>query len=93
LSLQNSAHSPDISNEQTDNFAGAINSILSNDTMKEMCCENEELSEKITGDILDFVNKTKKLIDKTENPFENECNLLKQFEKTNENAFKTIGNQ
>ncbi|MDR0560475.1 MAG: VWA domain-containing protein [Prevotellaceae bacterium] len=88
LSLQNSAYLPDISNEQTDNFSGAIHSILNNITLHEMCKDNEELSEKITSDILDFVNKTKKLIDKTENPFENECNLLKQFKKTNANAFK-----
>ncbi|GHU90583.1 hypothetical protein FACS1894155_09140 [Bacteroidia bacterium] len=88
ISLQNSACSPNVSNEQTDNFADAINSILGNSTMKEMCRDNKELSERITSDILDFVNKTKKHIDKTENPFANERHLLKHFEKATENAFK-----
>ncbi|MDR0833446.1 MAG: VWA domain-containing protein [Candidatus Symbiothrix sp.] len=87
-SLQNLDSSLDVSNEQTDNFADAIHSILNNETMRQMCHENEDLSEKITSDVLNFANKTKKLIDKTENPFENERNFLKQFEKTTENAFE-----
>ncbi|GHT65228.1 hypothetical protein AGMMS50239_24510 [Bacteroidia bacterium] len=82
-------HAPSLPS-QTDNFVGAIHSILDNETIRQMCHENEDLSEKITADILDFANKTKKLIDRTENPFESEHNFLKQFEKTTENTFKWL---
>ncbi|GHT73688.1 hypothetical protein AGMMS50262_05220 [Bacteroidia bacterium] len=47
---------------QIDNFTGAIHSILDNDTMHQMCHKNNDLFEKITSDILDFVNKTNCLL-------------------------------
>ncbi|GHT39583.1 hypothetical protein FACS189437_03360 [Bacteroidia bacterium] len=79
-------HAPSLP-PQTGNFASAIHSILDNDTMKDICHENEDLSEKITVNILDFVNKTKKLIDKTENPFVEEAEKWIEFQNLNEDNF------
>ena len=62
-------------NSDTDNFADAIKIILANETMKELCKQDKELAEKITQDILDFINKTKKQINKTDSPFEKETEL------------------
>ena len=77
-------------NADTDNFATAINDILSNATMKELCSKDPELAEKITQDILDFINKTKKQLNKTENPFENEIELKQEFEHSKRSEFKNI---
>ncbi len=62
-------------NSNTDNFADAIKAILANETMKELCKQDKELAEKITQDILDFINKTKKQINNTDSPFEKETEL------------------
>lgn len=75
-------------NADTDNFASAIDEILSNPTMKELCSKDPELAEKITQEILDFVNKTKKQLNKTENPFENEIELKQEFEQSRKSEFK-----
>lgn len=75
-------------NANTDNFASSINEILSNPTMKELCSKDPELAEKITQEILDFVNKTKKQINKTQNPFENELELKQEFEQSKKSEFK-----
>ena len=77
-----------LSNADTDNFATAIDEILSNPTMKELCSKDPELAEKITQEILDFVNKTKKQLNKTENPFENEIELKQEFEQSKKPEFK-----
>ena len=81
-------------NADTDNFADAVKIILANETMKELCKQDKELAEKITQDILDFINKTKKQINKTESPFEHESELLTDFDKTTkpkfENDWKTV---
>jgi uncharacterized protein with von Willebrand factor type A (vWA) domain len=66
-------------NADTGNFTSALDDILSNKTMKELCSGNTELAEKITLEILDFVNSTQKKIIKTENPTENEENLLNEL--------------
>lgn len=72
----------------TDNFTSSINEILSNPTMKELCSKDPELAEKITQEILDFVNKTKKQINKTQNPFEYEIELKQEFEQCKKSEFK-----
>jgi uncharacterized protein with von Willebrand factor type A (vWA) domain len=69
------------------NFATAIDEVLDNATMKELCSENSELAENITSEILDFINKTKKHIDKSENPFAPESDLLASFVQTERNSF------
>ena len=40
---------------------------------------HKELAEKITQDILDFINKTKKQINKTTNPYYEETELKESF--------------
>jgi len=74
-------------NSDTDNFADAIKIILANETMKELCKQDKELAGKITQDILDFINRTKKQINKTDSPFEKETELLTDFDKTNKTKF------
>ena len=76
-----------INNIAIENFPTAINEILDNLTMKELCLENPELAEKITTEILDFINKTKKQINKTENPFTKEKDIYSTFIQTKKENF------
>jgi hypothetical protein len=76
-------------NANTDNFATSIDEILSNPTMKELCSKDPELAEKITQEILDFVNKTKKKLNKTQSPFENEIELKHEFQQSKNSEFKS----
>ena len=76
-----------INNADVGNFAVAVDEVLDNSTMKELCNENPELAEKITYDILYFINKTKKQIDKTENPFAEEVDLYSTFVHTKKGNF------
>ena len=76
-----------INNIGTENFSTAINEILDNLTMKELCGENPELAEKITTEIFDFINKTKKKINKTENPFAIEKDMYSVFRQTKKENF------
>lgn len=75
-------------NADTDNFATAIDEILSNPTMKELCSKDPELAEKITQEILDFVNKTSRIIAKSENPIGYEYLVFKEFEQAKISEFK-----
>jgi uncharacterized protein with von Willebrand factor type A (vWA) domain len=77
-----------LSNENTGNFAAAIESILSNETMRELCAKDPWLAEHITTDILDFINKTKRDIQRMENPFESEQKLLDNFVQTDKDSFE-----
>ena len=74
-------------NFDTDNFASAIDEILHNETLKELCSKDKDLAEKVTQEVLDFINKAKKEINTTENPFEQEKSLLHSFLKTDQNNF------
>jgi uncharacterized protein with von Willebrand factor type A (vWA) domain len=67
------------SNSKINNFADAINNILSYDTMRELCSADSELSGQVTQSILDFIRNTHRQIQKTENPFEAERQLLDEF--------------
>jgi uncharacterized protein with von Willebrand factor type A (vWA) domain len=80
----------DLANSETDNFANAVKIILANEMMKQLCKQDKELAEKITQDILDFINITKKLINKTENPFEKESELLTDFGQTTKLKFGRV---
>ncbi|MCL2185847.1 MAG: VWA domain-containing protein [Treponema sp.] len=82
------SYSAVLTNENTDNFAAAIENILSNKVMQELCIKDSSLAEHITRDILDFMNKTKKQILITENPFENEQNLLENFKQINKDSYE-----
>jgi uncharacterized protein with von Willebrand factor type A (vWA) domain len=77
-----------LSNADTDNFASAIENILNNETMRELCAKDTGLAEQVTRDILDFINKTKRQIQKTENPFEAEQCLLDNFKATEKTDFE-----
>jgi uncharacterized protein with von Willebrand factor type A (vWA) domain len=79
-----------ISATDTDNFADAIKNILSNKTMLELCAQDESLAEQVTGETLDFINKTKRKIIKQENPFEEECEFLKVFKDSEKDNFEKI---
>ena len=76
------------SNADTDNFATAIDDIISNPTIKELCSKDPELAEKITQEILEFVNKTTRLINKSENPIGEEYLICKEFEESKISEFK-----
>jgi uncharacterized protein with von Willebrand factor type A (vWA) domain len=75
-------------NSSTENFATAIDAILDNDDMKELTRQDPELAERVTQDILDFINKAKKEINTSENPFEKEQDLLQSFSKTEKKNFE-----
>ena len=62
-------------NANTDNFAASIDEILSNPTMKELCTKDPELAEKVTQEILNFINKTKKQLNNPQITSNNFVNL------------------
>jgi uncharacterized protein with von Willebrand factor type A (vWA) domain len=77
-----------LSNSEINNFADAINGILSNETMRELCSTDLTLTEQVTHSILDFVKNTHRQIQKAENPFEAERQRLDEFRKTEPITFK-----
>jgi len=78
----------DLSNSEINNFANTLNGILSNKTMRELCSTNTNLAEQVTHNILDFVKNTYKQIQKAENPFDAEQQLLDDFKKTEHEKFE-----
>ena len=89
LSLQKKSSSGiGFANADTENFTSAIDEVLKNPTMKELCAKDTELAEKITNDILEFVNKTKKQLIKTESPFAKEKETQEDFEQSKKSEFK-----
>ena len=77
-----------LNNTETENFASAIDTILSNEGMKELTRQDPGLAEKVTNDILAFLNKAKRQINISENPFAEENNLLQSFSKTEQRDFE-----
>lgn len=75
-------------NSDIENFATAIDEILNNKTLKELCCQDKELAERVTQEVLEFINKAKKEINTTENPFEEEKQLLNSFSESKEINFQ-----
>ena len=71
-----------LQNSDINNFSDAVNNILSNDTMRELCSNDTSLTEEITHNILDFIKDTNKQVQKSENPFEVERQRLEYFKKT-----------
>jgi uncharacterized protein with von Willebrand factor type A (vWA) domain len=78
---------------ECNNFVPAIERITNHSTLKEMCGKDSELAEKVTADILDFINKTQKQIDKADNPFADEVIQYQQFAETNKKKFPNNWNQ
>lgn len=74
-------------NSETDNFATAIQAILSNGTMKELCNSDQVLAEEITQEVLEFINSAKKRLIKTDSPFETEHELLQTISTSDKHNF------
>jgi len=74
--------------KEANKFTDVINEIINKDEIYDIANSNPELAEKITEDVLNFVNKTKKLIDKTENPFAKEMEMFLKFKKLSEDNFE-----
>jgi len=70
-----------LSNSEVNNFANALNYILSNETMRELCSTDPSLAKQITHNILDFVKNTHRQIQKAENPFEARTATFRRFQK------------
>ncbi|HXH18554.1 MAG TPA: VWA domain-containing protein [Chitinophagales bacterium] len=83
-----SADEKQLSDSNTENFASSIDSILDNKTLKELCRQSPELATTVTQEILDWLNKTKKEIITSENPYEYEQELFEEFSKTTKENFK-----
>ncbi|GIW50645.1 MAG: hypothetical protein KatS3mg080_1256 [Anoxybacillus sp.] len=77
-----------LSDSDTENFASSIDAILDNKTLKELCHQSPELAATVTQEILDWLNKTKKEIITSENPYELEHQLFKEFSKTTKMNFR-----
>jgi len=75
-------------NKEAHKFTDIINEVLDKDEIYNITNNNPELAEKITADVLNFVNKTKKLIDKTESPFTEELKALREFQNLSEADFE-----
>lgn len=76
-----------IANSDSENFGSAVKAILANETMKELCRDNAELAEEVTLDILDFINRASRKINRTENPFDAENELLDDFVSNSSSDF------
>jgi uncharacterized protein with von Willebrand factor type A (vWA) domain len=83
----------DLNSIESENFNESIIKILSNETLREICSNDSDIAEKITNEILDFTNKTKKLIGRIENPFKKECELKLNFEQIKKSDFWTEWNE
>jgi len=79
-----------IADADTENFSTAINSIIENNLLKNATLGNPQLSEKITQEILDFVNRAKKEIATTENSFESEKEMIQVFSNSSIPEFNKI---
>jgi len=77
-----------LTNDDTGNFTTAIENILSNKTMRELCAKDSSLAEQITTEILDFISDTKRQMQRSEDPFKNEQNLLDNFTQTSKETFE-----
>jgi len=69
-------------------FTDVINEIIDKDEIYDITNSNPELAEKVTENILNFINKTKKLIDKTESPLIEEIEIFHKFQNLSEDNFE-----
>ncbi|GAB6392302.1 MAG: VWA domain-containing protein [Treponematales bacterium] len=73
----------------TGNFTPAIETILTNQTMRELCAKDASLAAQITQETLNFINGTKRLMQKTESPFAAEAACLREFVQVTKETFET----
>ncbi len=79
-SLQNNPQKElNLTNRNTDNFADSIHQILNNQMMKELSSKDSTITKKITEETLEFINKTKKKMLSSSDPFLKEKELLNHF--------------
>jgi len=71
-----------------DNYADSIKIILSNSVIRELCAKDKSIAEHISENIFVFINRAKRQIRETENPFENESRLLDEFKTTEVENFE-----
>jgi uncharacterized protein with von Willebrand factor type A (vWA) domain len=89
--LQTGSNAVAFSPADTGNFADALETILrSSETMRDLCAKDSSLAEQVAQETLDFINKTKRQLAKTENPFEKEEALLAAFECIAEDGFANV---
>jgi uncharacterized protein with von Willebrand factor type A (vWA) domain len=80
-----------LSNAETGNFGGSLEDILcSSETMRDLCAKDPSLAEQVTREILDFINRVKRLFIKNENPFDREQSLLTRLEQTEQSSFPGV---
>jgi len=77
-----------LSASETENFAPAVENILSNQTMRALCAKDSSLAEQVTQETLDFINKTKRQMQKAENPFAEEQSRLADFGQMTKETFE-----
>jgi len=73
---------------EVQNYLPAINKILENNTLRQLCQKDPQLAEVITQEILDFLNGAKREINITESPFAKEQLLLSEFADLPKTKFK-----
>lgn len=74
-------------NENSENFADAINKLIEYEALNELCAEDNELAEKITQEVLQFINSAKREVNTSENPFEKETEVFGAFLKMKQGDF------
>lgn len=73
---------------ENQHYDSALLQILANPLLKELCATDAELAEKITLEILEFVNKTQKQLNKAESPYNVEKELREEFNNCKKSEFK-----
>ncbi len=77
---------------EINNFIPAINQILSNKTLRALCVNDSDLSEKITQEILEFIHKTKKNMDAT-HLLSTDYEVLEKFRQLTKAQFRNALNE
>jgi len=88
-SLFNGESNINLKNSESSNYASSLSQIISNEKMKNLSRNDSELSQKITEDVLDFINRTKKAFNKLDNPYEEEQLMLNSFKTISEKTFRS----
>jgi uncharacterized protein with von Willebrand factor type A (vWA) domain len=78
-----------LSDAETENFSTAINQILSNKTLSELCKNDAILTETITLEILDFITKTKRNLSLND-PFSEEQEVFLELNDLTETQAKSM---
>jgi uncharacterized protein with von Willebrand factor type A (vWA) domain len=76
---QSSGYSIPEDTSHSHNFTPAIKQIISHSALRELCFKSPELREQIIQEILDFINASQRRLNKIQSPFEEEVELLQEF--------------